>query len=273
MLLELGIADAYGSGFEWTSTPPVNDLQHYYGHMSQLKMRVGEYTDDTQMSIGTAEVVLAGDMTELSFATAWVNAFHRNPHGGYASGFLKFLQEVKTGEQFLTDINPLSDRSGSCMRVLPISFLSSLDQVKRVAALQAAITHNTPNGIKCAVGVAVAGFLLRHGTKPQDVASQLGDSSWTQPWVNNLVSVTAHDCSHAAMFLVSTSSSLAEILKRSADYIGDIDTLAAIACGLGSLSADIKKDLPEVLFDRLENGTYGRDFLIGLDQKLEKFGR
>ena len=62
--------------------------------------------------------------------------------------------------------------------------------------------------------------------------------------------------------------SLSKILKKCIDFTGDVDTVATIALGAASCSSEIKQDLPKNLFNDLENGKYGRDYLIELDKKL-----
>jgi len=49
---------------------------------------------------------------------------------------------------------------------------------------------------------------------------------------------------------------------------GDVDSVAAIALGLASLSEEYERDIPEELVDGLEDGLYGRRFLQGLDEAL-----
>jgi ADP-ribosyl-[dinitrogen reductase] hydrolase len=49
---------------------------------------------------------------------------------------------------------------------------------------------------------------------------------------------------------------------------GDVDTVAAIALAAGSCSPEITQDLPTHLFDTLENGQYGRDYIRRLDKQL-----
>jgi hypothetical protein len=57
-------------------------------------------------------------------------------------------------------------------------------------------------------------------------------------------------------------------------YDGDVDTVAAIALGPASCCGEIAQDLPGQLIDALENGSYGREYLISRDQQLlAKFPR
>jgi hypothetical protein len=47
-----------------------------------------------------------------------------------------------------------------------------------------------------------------------------------------------------------------------------VDTVAAIAMGAASCCQEIEQDVPENLVNGLENGPYGRDYIINLDKKL-----
>ena len=59
MLLELAIADAYGAGFEYANEAIANnDLSRYVEH-PRFRLNPSSYTDDTQMSIAIAEVIVS----------------------------------------------------------------------------------------------------------------------------------------------------------------------------------------------------------------------
>ena len=67
---------------------------------------------------------------------------------------------------------------------------------------------------------------------------------------------------------------MSEILKQAISFGGDTDSIAAVACGWGCLSVEVENDLPQNLYDNLENGKYGLNFLKELDQKLfDRFPR
>lgn len=79
------------------------------------------------------------------------------------------------------------------------------------------------------------------------------------------------DCvktAEAALTLVINSNSQTQIIDLGINAGGDTDTVLAIACGLGSLSEEIDQDLIGFFDSQLENGQYGRDYLISLDRKL-----
>jgi ADP-ribosylglycohydrolase len=98
---------------------------------------------------------------------------------------------------------------------------------------------------------------------------------WRLPWdKGTAVSVNGVATAHAAIQLVATLGSYSNILKEAVGLGGDTDSVAAIACGAASLSAEFDMDVPRELKAGLENGTYGREFLVHLDKKMfEKFPR
>ena len=115
MLLELAVGDAYGAGFEYVNVYLVeqfNDLSRYIHHPRHKAIQPGMYTDDTQMSLAVAELIVSdAEWTALNIASQFVEVFKRDPRTGYASGFYGFLKRVESGEQFLAEIHPTSDKS------------------------------------------------------------------------------------------------------------------------------------------------------------------
>ena len=52
---------------------------------------------------------------------------------------------------------------------------------------------------------------------------------------------------------------------------GDVDTVAAIALSAASdpmMGGPMKRNLPANLIDMLENGDFGKDYIVALDKKL-----
>jgi ADP-ribosylglycohydrolase len=75
-------------------------------------------------------------------------------------------------------------------------------------------------------------------------------------------------CVTAAIDAILRSDSLTELLVNCVNFAGDTDTICAIAMGPASFCKEIKQDLPQNLIDGLENGPYGRDYIIALDKRL-----
>lgn len=158
MLLELAVGDAYGAGFEYADemVRPYNNLSRYIQHPTHTGILPGMYTDDTQMSIAIAELIVAGaDWTPLHLAQQFVTCFKRDEREGYAGGFYSFLQQVNDGAEFLAKIRGDSDKSGAAMRASVVGVFPSIAEVLEKCRVQAALTHNTPDGIAAAAGGGV----------------------------------------------------------------------------------------------------------------------
>lgn len=274
MLLELAIGDAYGAGFEYAADRIVreqNKLSRYIQH-PRHGIRPGCYTDDTQMSVAVAEAIVADDpWTSEVLAQRFVTAFKRDPREGYAGSFYAFLQEIQDGAEFLARIRPESDKSGAAMRACPIGVYHPLKEVIDRCTLQAAITHNTPGGIHAAVAAALMTHYFLYHLGPK---SNLGTfiaahvpGPWTTPWKGK-VGAKGMDSVHAAASAVMAHSSLSDLLRACVALTGDVDTVATIALAAGACSAEVTQDLPAQLIEGLENGTFGRDFLVDLDKRL-----
>jgi ADP-ribosyl-[dinitrogen reductase] hydrolase len=274
MLLELAIGDAYGAGFEYADSELVeryNDLSRYIQH-PRHQIKPGCYTDDTQMSLAIAETLVAEEpWTPEVLAHRFVTTFKRDAREGYAGRFYQFLLQVQDGKQFLENISWTSDKSGAAMRAAPLGILPTIEQVIEATSIQAAITHNTPDGINAAIAAALMShyFIYQLGEK-----KELGrfldthvSGEWSKPWQGEVRSKGWMSV-RAAITAVIRNNSLSELLKDCIAFTGDVDTVAAIALAAGACSNEITQDLPAHLIDGLENGTYGRDYIIQLDKQL-----
>lgn len=279
MLPEIAVGDAYGAGFEYaspTKTRP-NDLSQFRSH-PKWRQIPGAYTDDTEMSIAIAELLVEGaKWTPQNIAEKFVTVFHRNnKRTGYAAHFYEFLCNVHSGKEFLEKIRPDSEKSGAAMRACPLGVIADEQELLEKCAIQARITHNTEAAVTAAQAAALMTHVLLYNKVPKygltDYLQAVvpGDRfghDWGDPW-NEKVGPPGCESVHAAIQAVVTSYSMSEILKKCIDYTGDVDTVAAIALGAASCSQEIEQDLPDGLTLNLENGTYGRDFLLELDRKL-----
>ena len=274
MLLELAIGDAYGAGFEYAKPHHVhrgNDLSCYRQH-PRHSIKPGCYTDDTQMSIAIAELILSHEEWKpLNIASRFLECFRRDPREGYAGRFHEFLRSVADGQEFLDRIEPRSDKSGAAMRAVPIGVFATIAEVVHKATVQAKVTHDTTDGVNAAVAAALMGhyFLYDLGAK-RNVGEFLikhVDGQWNIPWQGE-VGPKGWMSVRAAITAVQEHDSLSEILKASIAFTGDVDTVATIALGAASCSHEISNDLPPCLIDGLENDAYGRNYLATLDYRL-----
>jgi len=276
MFLELAIGDAYGACFEFAPIDFVKSHNNLTGYKRRPKnnkpagiKKVGYYTDDTQMSLAVWRAIEnfgSAIPTKEYFAHAFVAQFKSDPRLGYASMFYALLNQVSDGDELLQKIIPVSDRAGSSMRACPIGIYKKPEKVMKVASIQARITHNTPDGVVAAQTAAMMShfFLYGKGSKT-DLPRYLDHylpGNWSMPWdVTKPVGNKGMEAVRAALTAIMNGQTMAEVLFKTVDYTGDVDTVAAIALGCIAHSAEFADDLPIALYDRLENNLFGRDYL------------
>ncbi|CAG0932465.1 hypothetical protein TFLX_02602 [Thermoflexales bacterium] len=274
MLIELAIGDAYGAGFEYAPAPLVAEQNNLLGYLQHPRhaIRPGCYTDDTQMSLAIAEVIVADEpWTPEHLAHKFVQVFQRDPREGYAQGFYHFLHSVKSGEEFLQRIQPVSDKSGAAMRAAPIGVFKTIEEVCEKSRLQAALTHHTESGLNSAAAASLMThyFLYRLGPQAQlgTFLEQHVAGPWSTPW-HGRVGSAGWMSVQAAVTALTASRKMSELLKRCIAFTGDVDTVATIALAAGACSAEMEQDLPQHLIAGLENGNFGYDYLKQLDVQL-----
>jgi len=85
MLLQGAIGDAYGAGFEFAPMEKIsqdNTISRYEPHPLFPEIH-GKYTDDTQMSLAIAELLISGAAwTPENIAQKFVECFKRDPRRG-----------------------------------------------------------------------------------------------------------------------------------------------------------------------------------------------
>lgn len=283
MLLYIGMADAYAAACEYLLSVPWErrvceqclTFRGYVRHPRHLGLEPSCYTDDTEMSVANARVLIENDppYTPLMFAHYYVREFQRGGRReGYARGFQKFLESVKSGKEFLDRIRPGSTKNGAAMRAVPFGALRTPEETMEVATLQARITHDTPEGRFSARAVALmAHFVLYEEAPLSDIASYcLREMSvedvkqfgyvFQNPWPENKPvkdseeTPVAISTVHAVAYLVRTARSLMDILERVIRMGGDTDSVAAIAWGIASARFQDER-LPEFFERDLEQGS------------------
>lgn len=275
MLLVIAMADAYGAGFEFTETEHIEEnhcLTKY--HQAWFEKRpAGSYTDDTQMTIAICELMLEhpNQWDEQLVAEYFLKVFKRDPRQSYSDNFYHFLLKTKTACEFVEKIYAHSVRNGSAMRSVPLGLIKNKTEMLEKARIQAALTHNTHEGIIAsqAVALAVHYFVNRIGKKAGlfayicEQTNEFFNEEKTDP-----TECDAIDTIDAVLTVLAQSNTLSEVLYNAVKLGGDTDSVASIACGIAYFSDEYDHDLPEFLERDLENGQYGRDYLVKLDKNL-----
>lgn len=245
MLQHIAIGDAYGAGFEFSAREKIdrwNTLERYIGH--DLGIPAGHYTDDTQMSIAVAEVLLnetVAAATAADFAAAFVRCYRRDPRPGYSKGLQALLDECADGAELQRRIQTNSRRNGAAMRSVPLALIEDKATLVRVAAEQARVTHCTPEAQLSSVVVALMGHLLLYGDlrlhQLRDAIRQETGFELRDDWRGE-VACDAIDTLHAVHTALVRHRDPASLLRACVDWGGDVDSVAAVALGLASLSRE-----------------------------------
>ncbi len=305
MMLGIAIGDAFGLGYEFINggreevarqfdfTKYRTNPNEGWGHSTP-----GLYSDDTQMSIAIAELLISKKtFSKENLADKFVECYKRDPINGYARRFQDFLNEVKSGKEFLEKINPVSKRNGAAMRSVPIGIVKNLEELLKYAKINAEVTHNTPEGISSAVITALAShkyyhgignsnqenifdFVIENGKGYLDANTiyylrQIKEMNELNPEIlfgkkDKELGVPCDGAKTvgAVLYLLNKHTSSKEILKEAVLLGGDTDSTASIALGINAIKYGLE-DLPEFLMSDLTNHKYGREYLIELGNKLE----
>jgi ADP-ribosyl-[dinitrogen reductase] hydrolase len=273
LLLEIAIGDAYGAGFEFCNREKItacNTLEKYVPH--EQGILAGHYTDDTQMSIAIAEVLLANaDYSAEVFAESFVKAYKRDRRQGYAKGLQGLLDLCGDGADLMQRISPESRRNGAAMRSVPLGLIADKNVLAVAAKEQARVTHNTAEGILSSHVVALMAHALLYDKAslsdlPGIILTQTGfvlRGDWCAE-----VECDALQTLHAVNTALQANRSMSALLLACVNFGGDVDSVAAIAMGLASLTSEYVADIPVSLQDGLEEASYGRNYLLQLDALL-----
>jgi ADP-ribosyl-[dinitrogen reductase] hydrolase len=276
MILEAAIGDAYGAGFEFQNQAFIlknNHLLkfHKHGMYPEIYKR---YTDDTQMAIAIAELIIeTTEWTPEKVADKFVKVFHRDKRRGYSKRVYNALDASKTGNDFIRIIDKNSSGNGSAMRAYPIGFIKNIPKILELCEIQAKVSHNTIEGIQCAKRIALAVHFYKYNLNKERNLIEFINSTLNENEVYEITSpidMHGYPTTKAVIKIVSEATSMKECLKTSIDYGGDTDTVAALCMTILSQKEDCKKDLPAFLYDELENGEFGKDYLISLDKDLNQ---
>lgn len=260
-LVWCAIGDAYGKAHEFADGVP-NDLS-YHPH-PKYEGRA-EYTDDTQQSLALVEHMNAGaKWSRVSIADRLVSAYKRDRRGGYSSRMEGFLKSSKTGKALIDKIKPIRASSGAVMRAWPAGAFGKLSDVQEASRIQALSTHPETT-VAAAMSVASCFHYFLHLGGRRGKARQFNSSMYGIGFAPGKRAENEADSIAGWYFylLDEGPSDAAELLRAAVAVGGDVDTLASLLMVTCCVCQD-EHSLPSNLFDELENGPYGRDYLAGV---------
>lgn len=230
------------------------------------------FTDDSVMTFAVADWMLRDNNhnpQKLIDTFVWFANQFPCPMGGYGGSFHNWLLNPKTiyedvmmedgsTKTFMRDVREPYNSwgNGSAMRTSAVGWMfDTLEETERVAEIQAAITHNHPEGIKGAQATSAAIFMARTGKSKEEikqyVETRFGyDLSRTcdeiRPGCSFDVSCQGTVPQTITSFLESTD--FESCIRLGVSLGGDSDTLACIA---GGIAEAFYKDIPKWIVDEV----------------------
>ncbi len=267
MIIHGAIGDTYGAAFEFASRSFIEKENTLTRYITE------KYTDDTQMAIGVAELILENqEWTSINIANKFVEVFQRDFRKGYARRFSQLMTEVKDGQELLNRIIPKSERNGAAMRAYPIGIFENEKKVLAKAKLQGEVTHQTKKAIDAAEAIALMShyFIYQKGNKKQllEYLADVQGRVWKPNWYGE-VRIDGEETVEAVLYVLEKTKTLKEALQKSIHLGGDTDTVASLALAIGSLTEEFENDLPQWMYDDLENEKFGKDYMMNLDTQLK----
>jgi len=187
------------------------------------------FTDDTVMTAAIADALMVGP--PYPFVEKLKEWYRRHPHVGYGKIFAKWAAHP-------TDRDPYNSwGNGAAMRVSPVAWaFSNLDDVLRIAAASAAVTHDHPEGIMGAQAIAGCVFLARTGaTKERIRKFAVGyfgtkmDRTLDQIRPGYGFDVSSNGSVPESIIAFLESTSFEDALRNAVSLGGDSDTQACMA--------------------------------------------
>lgn len=297
MMLGIAIGDALGREYE---NIPRREIK-IEKVPDRYAKGTGVYTDDTQMSIAVAEAMIAGKTLDAeALARNFIEAYRRDRRVGYSRETLSMLERSRKGADFIASMTDeekaerMSD--GSAMRAVPIGFYPHTGDVIENAITNSEISHNHPHAVAASVAIALASHYFYYNKGPRrdiieyillhmehkwsdictylravdnheefDPKTILGEYADYGPPYNDARPVLG-----AVLFIIKMySADPLRVIKETLSLGGDADTTLSMVLGIIMADHPITV-LPEKLIRDLENGKYGRDYLLDLGKKLDR---
>ncbi len=217
-----------------------------------------DFTDDSVMTLAVADALLAlrEDKSKEELMYLFTSCMHKlgraYPDAGYGIRFAQWIRS-KYPEPYGSYGN------GAAMRVSPIAWaFDSFSEVLRVAEASALVSHDHPEGIAAAKGIAGAIFLARTGSTKAEIRKFFeADTNWKLDFSCDDIRPTyrhVESCRNSvpqAMEAFMESTDFEDCIRLAVSIGGDSDTIAAIAGSVAEAFYGIPGDLKEEAVRRL----------------------
>jgi ADP-ribosylglycohydrolase len=244
------IGDIIGSPYEGSGQQKVYDIR--------LWTEKSHPTDDSALTIATAEAILTGKPYLEMYHKYWYNF----PWAGYGQKFAEAMSRYRPDMEGYGSYG-----NGSAMRVSPVAWaFDDLQAVQEEAKRSAECSHNHVEGVKGAVSVATLIYYARKGKDKEflknvitkefgyDVSVPLEELK-KKPFE---FSDTCMDTIPPSFRCVYEGKDFTEIIRLAVSLGGDSDTLAAISGSIAEAIYTVPPNLWEsskLLLDKYFEGS------------------
>lgn len=287
-LLGTFVGDALGMPYEGAAAEAASlPLE-----MEEARLGRGTYTDDTEMMIGLAEVLLERGVADPEALAARFLAGH-DPARGYGAGTLRVFELWRRGV-------PVADAAagvfaggsfgnGAAMRIAPVGvlFAERRERLREEARRSAAITHAHHVGIDAAVAQAAAVGAAFRGDDPLSAAveaartdellaqldlaralSHEGEGASPRRIASALKTTSAgHESVPAAIYSACAHPGFEEAVTFAVRLGGDADTIGAMTGAIAGAGGGVAA-IPDRWLTALEDGARGRRYVEALASRL-----
>ena len=252
------LGDMIGSIYEW---------RNHKSKDFELFGRGCRFTDDSAMTIAVAEgfmlfesqhgKITDDDLPDLErFIIRSMKFYGRQyPDAGYGGRFIRWL---KYGSKPYN-----SWGNGSAMRTSSVGWMfDDIETTRKMAAVQAAVTHNHPEGIKGAEAVSSAIFMARTGRSKDEIREYITkefgyDLSRTCDEIrpDYKFDVSCQGSVPEAIIAFLESESFEDAIRNAISLGGDSDTIGAMTGSIAEafygvpdkLKLECEKRLPQIM--------------------------
>lgn len=267
----LAVGDALGTTLEFETRdvqPPLTDMVGG----GPFDLKVGEWTDDTAMSLCLADSLLACDgLDERDLMERFCRWYERGENSCTGSCFDIGITTRKALESFRRTDNPVAGPvdprtagNGSIMRLAPLvlRFWNDNHRLKDVARRQSYVTHGSAEAVDACEAMALVLASLIGGKPLSDVLSAsygpfcpgvqaILDGSWRGKARGDIRSSGyVNDSLEASLWCVAETSTFRDAVLLAVNLGDDADTVGAITGQIAGAAYGVAA-IPEEWFARL----------------------
>ena len=249
-MLGLAVGDAVGTTLEFKARDSYPLLTDMIGG-GPFRLKAGEWTDDTAMSLALAEsLITCGNLDPTDLMKRFVDWREKGAYSCTGTCFdigmtvsSALSRWKRAGDPLAGSEDPQSAGNGSLMRLapVPVRYWRDREKLRAVSALQSRTTHGAQEAVSACVGYAeliaeaIAGesretvLGARDGNYSPSIRRIL-QGSWRGKARDQIGSsgYVAHSL-EAALWSIGRTDSFRSAILTAANLGGDADTTAAIA--------------------------------------------